>query len=203
MDLKEIGRQLAQIGLPLLGAALPIPGGAVLGSALARVLGPDAEGKVPTRADDLLARLTQDAEAMQRAKQFEAEHAERMMKMKLDDDQRQREAADADRADARKRDTAMIAAGVSNKRANWMVALDVVGLLACLGGMMGLGWFKATHPDAITEGVFGALLAQLSTLASFFGLCLRDAHQFEFGSSRGSRDKDALVVASRDGKPAA
>jgi hypothetical protein len=198
MDMKEVGRQLAKLGLPLLGAALPIPGGAVLGATLARLIGPDANGTVPTRADDLLARLTQDADALQRAREFEAKHAETMMRLKLDDDQRQREAADADRADARKRDTAMIAAGVSNKRANWMVALDVVGLLACLAGMMGLGWFKAAYPNEITEGTFSALLVQLSTLASFFGLCLRDAHQFEFGSSRGSRDKDALVVAGRN-----
>lgn len=36
----------------------------------------------------------------------------------------------------------------------------------------------------------GVVLAQLSTINSYFGLCLRDAHQFEFGSSRGSRTKD-------------
>lgn len=100
----------------------------------------------------------------------------------------------ADRQDARKRDIAYVQSGRTNKRANFMVAMDVVGLLAALAGMFGLGWLKARYPEALTEGVFGALLAQLSTLASYFGLCLRDAHQFEFGSSRGSVEKtDALL----------
>lgn len=105
----------------------------------------------------------------------------------------------ADRADARARDIAYVNAGRTNKRANFMVAMDVVGLLASLGGMLALGWFKAAHPEAITEGVFGALLAQLSTLASYFGLCLRDAHQFEFGSSRGSSDKTEMLLQQRKG----
>lgn len=96
----------------------------------------------------------------------------------------------ADRSDARKRDVELARLGRTNTRANLMVAMDVIGLLASLAGMLALGWIKSKHPDSITEGVFGALLAQLSTLASYFGLCLRDAHQFEFGSSRGSRNKD-------------
>jgi len=100
----------------------------------------------------------------------------------------------ADRANARDRDVKLAQAGIRNQRADWMVALDVLGLLAGLGGMMALGFVKARYPDAITEGVFGALLAQLSTITSYFGLCLRDAHQFEFGSSRGSRDKDELLA---------
>ena len=99
----------------------------------------------------------------------------------------------ADRQDARARDVALRQAGAHNTRANAMVAMDVLGLLAGLGGMLALGWFKSKHPAAITEGVFGALLAQLSTITSYFGLCLRDAHQFEFGSSRGSKEKDALI----------
>jgi hypothetical protein len=100
----------------------------------------------------------------------------------------------ADRADARRRDVALAQAGVRNTRANWMIVLDVAGLLASLGAMCALGYVKARYPDAITEGVFGALLAQFSTLASFFGLGLRDAHQFEFGSSRGSQDKSEIIA---------
>lgn len=98
----------------------------------------------------------------------------------------------ADRADARKRDLALHQAGFANKRADMMVIADVVGLVCGFVGMLLLGYVKAKYPDAISEGVFGALLAQLSTITSYFGLCLRDAHQFEFGSSRGSKEKDAL-----------
>jgi hypothetical protein len=106
----------------------------------------------------------------------------------------------ADRADARHRDVELAKAGVQNTRANLMVFMDVVGLMVGLGGMLALGWFKAQHPNEITEGVFGALLAQLSTLTSYFGLCLRDAHQFEFGSSRGSRAKDEAMAFRPPGK---
>lgn len=98
-----------------------------------------------------------------------------------------------DRQDARKRDVELARAGLRNKRADIMVALAAFGTAGGLLGMLALGYLKAKFPEAISEGVFGALLAQLSTITSFFGLCLRDAFQFEFGSSRGSRDKDALI----------
>lgn len=106
----------------------------------------------------------------------------------------------ADVANARQRDITYVNAGRTNTRANFMVAMDVTGLLAGLVGMLALGWFKATSPEAISEGVFGALLAQLSTIVSYFGLCLRDAHQFEFGSSRGSVEKTDYMVAQRQGE---
>jgi len=97
--------------------------------------------------------------------------------------------------DARGRDIEFLRHGKTNVRANWMIALDVAGLVIALIAMMALGLIKANYPDQITEGVFGVLMAQLSTVASVFGLCLRDAHQFEFGSSRGSRLKDEQRTA--------
>lgn len=89
-----------------------------------------------------------------------------------------------DRKDARARDVALHAAGYRNARADWMVLFDVIGLIACL---LVLALFRTAIP--------GEVVGLLSTIASLFGLCLRDAHQFEFGSSRGSREKDALVGA--------
>jgi hypothetical protein len=100
----------------------------------------------------------------------------------------------ADRKDARSRDVALHQAGFRNKRADLMVLFDVLGLIAGLCGMLALGYFKSKYPDALSEGVFGALLAQLSTITSYFGLCLRDAHQFEFGSSRGSQQKNEILA---------
>lgn len=99
----------------------------------------------------------------------------------------------ADVGDARKRDIALHQAGFANKRADLMVLMDVVGLICGVVGMLVLGYVKAKHPEAVSEGVFAALLTQLSTITSYFGLCLRDAHQFEFGSSRGSRNKDLMA----------
>ena len=87
-----------------------------------------------------------------------------------------------DRKDARGRDVALAQAGYRNRRADWMVLFDVVGLVACL---VVLSVFRKEVP--------GEVVGLLSTIAGIFGLCLRDAHQFEFGSSRGSREKDALL----------
>lgn len=88
----------------------------------------------------------------------------------------------ADRQDARRRDVSLAQAGVRNRRADWMVVLDVVGLLGCLVAVVGF-----------RQSLSGEAVALVSTLASFFGLGLRDAHQFEFGSSRGSREKDQIL----------
>jgi hypothetical protein len=66
---------------------------------------------------------------------------------------------------------------VQETRRNWMVALDVVGLIACLAV---LTFFRKEIP--------GEVVGLLSTIAGIFGLCLRDAHQWEFGSSKGSKE---------------
>lgn len=89
----------------------------------------------------------------------------------------------ADRQDARQRDIELAKLGKHNARADIMVAVDALGLVACL---LVLGFFRKEIP--------GEVVSLLSTIAGIFGLCLRDAHQFEFGSSRGSREKDELLV---------
>lgn len=86
-----------------------------------------------------------------------------------------------DRQDARARDLELHRLGSSNSRANWMILGDVVGLLGCLS-------FLYFLPDAP-----GEVRGMVSMIAGYFGLGLRDAHQFEFGSSRGSKEKDALI----------
>mgnify|MGYP000937165355 CR=1 FL=1 len=91
----------------------------------------------------------------------------------------------ADRRDARARDVALHQAGFHNTRADLMVLFDVIGLIACL---LVLSVFRKEIP--------GEVVSLLSTIAGIFGLCLRDAHQFEFGSSRGSKEKDALLAGS-------
>lgn len=74
MDLKAFGLELAKLGLPLLGAALPFPGGAALGAGLAGMIG--AKSADPA---DVLATLTGNAQALAQAKQFELTHQERML----------------------------------------------------------------------------------------------------------------------------
>lgn len=95
----------------------------------------------------------------------------------------------ADRQDARGRDIELRKlAGGENRRADWMIAGDVAGLIVCVIAIFGLLAFKRDMQG------FGELLVLLTTIANFFGLSLRDAHQFEFGSSRGSKEKDAIMA---------
>ncbi len=89
----------------------------------------------------------------------------------------------ADRQDARKRDVDLAKLGRHNTRADLMVLLDVVGLITCL---VVLCFFRTGLP--------GEAVGLISTIASVFGLCLRDAHQFEFGTSRSSQAKDATIA---------
>lgn len=78
MDWKDIGKTLADIGLPLIGAALPIPGGAAIGAALASAIGGDGT------ANDVLNKLTSNQELLLKAKEFELTHQETLLKLKLD-----------------------------------------------------------------------------------------------------------------------
>jgi hypothetical protein len=90
----------------------------------------------------------------------------------------------ADRQDARARDVALARAGRRNARADVMVFLDVLGLVACL---VVISLYRQQLP--------GEVVGIISTVAGIFGACLRDAHQFEFGSSRGSQEKTDLLKA--------
>ncbi len=89
----------------------------------------------------------------------------------------------ADRASARARDTELQKAnGGHNTRADVMVIGAVVGLISCLAVLI---FFKGDIP--------GEVVGIVSMIAGIFGACLKDAYAFEFGSSRGSKEKDALL----------
>lgn len=90
----------------------------------------------------------------------------------------------ADRQGARQRDVDVRRlTGGTNLRADVMIVGVVAGLLACLGTLI---LFRKDIP--------GEVVGIISTVAGIFGACLRDAFQFEFGSSRGSKDKDELLA---------
>lgn len=129
------------------------------------------------------ARTPQEAlDAIRADAQLQAAFAQRVLEL----DHELERAYLADRQNARQRDIAYVAAGRTNKRADLMVLFDVIGLIACL---VVLTYFRKEIP--------GEVVGLLSTIAGIFGICLRDAHQFEFGSSRGSRDKDELLAKSQ------
>lgn len=108
----------------------------------------------------------------------------------------------ADRQDARKTEVALANAGASNaKRKNLMIIMDVVGLLACLAAMVYSTWLGVTSIAVTAAGgtpdvspIIMALNGPLGMLTQQFGLSLRDAHQYEFGSSRGSETKTEMLA---------
>jgi hypothetical protein len=88
----------------------------------------------------------------------------------------------ADRADARKRDTAFVQAGRQNWRADLLALLAVAGLVVCV-------WFVA-RDSSLPERAVNAIMFVAGVLAA----AVRDVYAFEFGSSRGSKEKDELIA---------
>jgi hypothetical protein len=88
-----------------------------------------------------------------------------------------------DKENARNRDIAIINSGRRNKRADIMVIAAACGLIICLAV---LGLYQNTLP--------GEAVGIISTISGIFGSCLKDAYNFEFGSSRGSKEKDQTVA---------
>ena len=89
MDWKALGSKLAEFGLPLLGAALPVPGGAAIGAALAAALG----AKTP---EEVMEKLQSSDEAKLIAQQFQSQHEERILTLLLDAEKAERSADTAE-----------------------------------------------------------------------------------------------------------
>lgn len=89
-----------------------------------------------------------------------------------------------DRQSARERDAIFMQSKMRNYRGDVMVLCAALGLVFCL---LALTYFAHDLP--------GEAVGILSTIAGIFGSCLKDAYAFEFGSSRGSKDKDSAVAA--------
>lgn len=138
------------------------------------------------KSTEVAQKVVDMAEAVTGAKGMEAVQAiranpEAMIAFRtrvMEIDAEQERAYLADRKNARDRDVALAQAGRTNRRADVMVLGAVVGLLACL---VVLVKFQGQVP--------GEVVGIVSTVAGLFGACLRDAFQFEFGTSRGSMAK--------------
>jgi len=87
----------------------------------------------------------------------------------------------ADRADARKRDAVFIAAGSRNYRADFMFVLAV----AMISALVWLVW-KDPSINEYMKGIFTLVLGR------FLGY-LDNIYNFEFGSTRASKTKDATI----------
>ena len=91
----------------------------------------------------------------------------------------------ADRQDARKRDVALAMAGRKNHRADILAVLAVGSLMLCV-------WIVASNP-ALPGGAREAIMF----VAGVFAAAVRDVYSFEFGSSRGSKEKDEIIALDR------
>lgn len=175
---------------PVLGGVFGGPLGAAGVGALADALLGEKKSGDPVKDEAAIAGILSGGLTPEvRIKIIEAENQlKRDAQMFADKDkERQLDQVKAELADvksARERDMAYVAAGKTNERANWMVVMDVIGLLACLAV---LTFFRTDLP--------GEVVGLLSTIAGIFGLCLRDAHQFEFGSSRGSKQAQEVIAS--------
>ena len=79
MTFVDIRDAIVKLGLPFLGAALPLPGGAAIGSALAAAIGSPSD-----KPNDILDTLHKDADAVQRAMEFQTQHEETLLRIAVD-----------------------------------------------------------------------------------------------------------------------
>jgi hypothetical protein len=182
MDLKDIAKGLADIGLPLLGAALPVPGGMALGAALASAvddhLGTAAKGQPTVTLDNLVDTLTANAQAKEAALEFQARHAETILQIRAKAEQDAFDTEVKDRTDAR---------GMQVNTRSFMPAvlstIVVAGFLGILVAMM-LGVLKTSDSQA--------LLLLLGSLSTAFGVVMA----FWFGTTHQSGRTTELLAQS-------
>jgi hypothetical protein len=94
MSLADLGKTVAKYA-PLLGAVLPVPGGAAIGAAIASVFGGDINNP-----DDLIKRITTDPESAVKLKQIESNEKIEIERLAID----RIRAGNEDRDSARKRE---------------------------------------------------------------------------------------------------
>ncbi len=94
----------------------------------------------------------------------------------------------ADRQDARARDTEITKAGRYNWRSDILAFLAVAGLIACM-------YFVAKDVN-LPERAVNAIMFVAGVLAA----AVRDVYGYEFGSSRGSSEKNTTIEKLVQGK---
>lgn len=173
MNLKELGIEIAKFGLPLLGAAIPVPGGAALGTALASAIGAASD-----KPEDIISKL-QTPEGQQAAREFQAKHEERMLELTTNAEAKAYQTEVDDRKDARDREVKIQSApGTSWLTRNMTTVLAVL----IVSSTFGLCAFLAYSADGdlkpsqerVIIFILGAIIPLCTMVVSYF-----------FGSSRG------------------
>lgn len=123
-------------------------------------------------------------------RQYEMDHEEELLRLRIEDSRLDLDAFREevkDRGSARERDAEFIKRGVSNNRANLMFFLAVV----MVGSMVWIVW-KDQGINEYVKGIFTLVLGR------FLGY-LDNIYSFEFGTTRGSKDKDETIKQLTNG----
>lgn len=176
MDIQDIAKKIAAMGLPLLGAALPLPGGAALGVALAQYIA--APGSSP---EDILKHLTENAESVEKAKEFESNNQKEILLATMSHEQFMYQQDIADKTSARERDVEFLKVGKRNVRADVLAYGALVAFV-----LSGVALFFAQLPEDNRE-LLVYLLGALTVI-------VKDIYGFEFSSTRDSQNKTQLLA---------
>ena len=169
---------------PVIGAALGLVSFAPI---IARWLGGDQAQEAAAKVVDIAQRVTGTLDPMEAIHRLQnnTDMVSEFQKAIIQVEAEIELAIMRDRQDARLRDIALFNAGRSNVRADVMVMAAALGLVLCLGS---LACFSKEMP--------GEAVGVISTITGIFGICLKNAYTFEFGSSRGDRQKTDDTVAA-------
>ena len=160
---------------PLLSQGLTLIGNAVMAKGKEWV-----EDKTGVKLDGT---PLSEADAI-KLKQYEMDHEEELMRLRIEENKVDLESFKvevADRSSARERDVEFIKKGMVNTRANLMFFLAVV----MVGILVWIVW-KDQNINEYVKGIFTLVLGR------FLGY-LDNIYSFEFGTTRGSKEKDETI----------
>lgn len=180
MDWKTLAESVAKIGLPLLGAVLPIPGGAAIGIALAAAIGAPS-----SKPEDILATLTASADAVQKAKWFEMTHQERILDLTQQHELGMFQTEVDDRKSARGREI-VVRDSTPAKLAWTIIGGFIVVSAAQLVALMGWPEIAATIPSQ------GWLL--IGNISGYLANEAKQAAAYYFGTTANSGRKDDTIA---------
>ena len=123
-------------------------------------------------------------------KQYEMDHQEELLRLRIEESKLDLETFREevkDRGSARERDVEFIKRGMVNTRANFMFFLAVV----MVGILVWIVW-KDQNINEYVKGIFTLVLGR------FLGY-LDNIYSFEFGTTRGSKEKDETIKQLTNG----
>ena len=133
-----------------------------------------AESLTGKKGSSAIEAINQDPNLALQFEQSVLTHKAELLEIEL----RETQAYLADRQDSRARDIALRNTGYSNWRADVLAVGALVGLVALIWTLLFVSLTEGPARDVLLV-LSGALVA-----------IVKDVYQFEFGSSRGSKDKD-------------